>query len=207
VQVPENTGPVLQTLRKEATRCRVSASFRRKQLYVTYLWESVLPYLDEPAGRGRADPTINGPTARTKGPGLRGLAGPCWLGGVGSEGCRHPTHLRRMTSRRTREMRAGYRAKSPLGATRDPEEWARVTTTGVREWLASLSAVTRGRRAAPFDTRLRYLPVAGAAPLIARCPRHRGYQVDAPGAVTMGGPAAPQPAPTKRRRGLAKSTP
>jgi hypothetical protein len=112
-----------------------------------------------------------------------------------------------MTSRRTREMRAGYRAKSPLGATRDPEEWARVTTTGVREWLASLSAVTRGRRAAPFDTRLRYLPVAGAAPLIARCPRHRGYQVDAPGAVTMGGPAAPQPAPTKRRRGLAKSTP
>lgn len=90
-----------------------------------------------------------------------------------------PTHLSRMTSRRTREMRAGSRAKSPSGGPGDPEELARAAATGVREWLASLSAVPVGRRAAAFDTRLRYLPAAGAAPLIARCLRSRGYRVDA----------------------------
>ena len=90
-----------------------------------------------------------------------------------------PTHLRRMTSRRTREMRVGSRARLPSGGPGDPEEWARVAATGVREWLAGLSTLAVGRRAAAFDTRLRYSPAAGAAPLIARRLRSRGYRVDA----------------------------
>ena len=78
-----------------------------------------------------------------------------------------PTHLRRMTSRRTREMRVGSRATSSSRSSNDSEEWAQVAATGVREWLAV------------FDTRLRYFPADGAAPLIARCLRARGYRVEA----------------------------
>jgi hypothetical protein len=54
-----------------------------------------------------------------------------------------------------------------------------VAATGVREWLAGLSDVATAKRAAVFDTRLRYFPADGAAPLIARCLRARGYRVEA----------------------------
>jgi hypothetical protein len=89
-----------------------------------------------------------------------------------------PTHLRQMTSRRTRAMRAESRATPPSGESGGPEECERVAATGVREWLAGLSGVTTPRRAAAFDTRLRYLPADGAAPLIARRLRACGYQVE-----------------------------
>ena len=90
-----------------------------------------------------------------------------------------PTHLRRMTSRWTREMRAGSQAGSPSGGGCDPEERARSTATGLREWLAALADCAAGRHAAAFDTRLRYFPADGAAPLIARRLRSCGYRVDA----------------------------
>jgi hypothetical protein len=90
-----------------------------------------------------------------------------------------PTHLRRMTSRRTREMRVGSRANSSSRSSNDSEAWAQVAATGVREWLAGLSDVATAKRAAVFDTRLRYFPADGAAPLIARCLRARGYRVEA----------------------------
>jgi hypothetical protein len=90
-----------------------------------------------------------------------------------------PTHLRRMTSRRTRELRAGPLPGQASGGGGDPGEWARSTITGVREWLAALADSAPGRHAAAFDTRLRYFPADGAAPLIARRLRSRGYRVEA----------------------------
>jgi hypothetical protein len=90
-----------------------------------------------------------------------------------------PTHLRRMTSRRTREMRVGSRADSSARGSNDSEALADVAATGVREWLAGIPDVATDKRAAVFDTRLRYFPADGAAPLIARCLRARGYQVEA----------------------------
>jgi hypothetical protein len=89
-----------------------------------------------------------------------------------------PTHLRRMTSSRTRAMRAGSRAGPPLASGGEPEEWERAAATGVREWLAGLCPVAPAKRAAAFDTRLRYFPTDGAAPLIARCLRGCGYRVE-----------------------------
>jgi hypothetical protein len=90
-----------------------------------------------------------------------------------------PTHMRRMTSHRTRVMRAQSRAYPVGSGTGDPEEWARAASTGVREWLASLPMAPPGRRAAAFDTRLSYLPAVGASPMIALYLRSRGYRVDA----------------------------
>jgi hypothetical protein len=91
-----------------------------------------------------------------------------------------PTHLRQMTTLRTRGMRAGSMAKFSGGGTGGPEQLAQTVTTGVREWLLTVSTVGTTRHAAAFDTRLAYLPIGGAAPLIARCLRRRRYHVDAP---------------------------
>ena len=62
----------------------------------------------------------------------------------------------------------------------EPEDWERAVSTGVREWLVTVSTVETARHAAAFDTRLAYLPAEGAAPLIARRLRRCGYKVDGP---------------------------
>jgi hypothetical protein len=87
-----------------------------------------------------------------------------------------PTHMRRMTSRRTRELRAAGSRVGPSAGT-VVEEWEMAAVTGVREWLSTLSTVP-GFRAAAFDTRLSYMPAVGAGPLIALGLRCRGYKVD-----------------------------
>jgi hypothetical protein len=90
-----------------------------------------------------------------------------------------PTHLLQMTSRRTREMRALSSATAPRVTAGEPEGLALAAVMGVREWLNALSMAPKGRRAAAFDTRLSYRPAGGAAPLIARALRCRGYRIDA----------------------------
>jgi len=90
-----------------------------------------------------------------------------------------PTHMRRMTSHRTREIRAQSRAHVTGRGTALPENLAPATDIGVREWLGGLPMAPAGRRAAAFDTRLSYLPAVGAGPLIAVFLRSRGYRVEA----------------------------
>jgi hypothetical protein len=90
-----------------------------------------------------------------------------------------PTHMRRMTSTRTREMRARSGAKSPGSWTTDKQHWEHAVAMGVREWLTSLPrAVDGGGYAAAFDTRLSYMPAVGAGPQIVLGLRSRGYRVE-----------------------------
>jgi len=89
-----------------------------------------------------------------------------------------PTHMRRMTSVRTREMRARSGGKSPGSWAADTEHWERAVAMGIREWLANLPVKSGGGRAAVFDTRLSLMPAVGAAPHIALSLRSRGYRID-----------------------------
>jgi len=89
-----------------------------------------------------------------------------------------PTHMRRMTSPRTREMRARSGAKAPGSWATDKEHWESAVLVGVREWLARLPRAPEGGQAAAFDTRLAYVPVVGAGPQIVLGLRSRGYRVD-----------------------------
>ena len=102
------------------------------------------------------------------------------LAGVGLLVVGGPTHMRRMTSHRTREIRAQSRSYSTAHVSGGgPEPLEPATGIGAREWLGNLDMAPPGRRAAAFDTRLSYLPAVGAAPLIAVFLRSRGYRVDA----------------------------
>lgn len=89
-----------------------------------------------------------------------------------------PTHMRRMTSARTRELRSRSGAKSPGSWDADQQHWDRSVSMGVREWLMGLPGALGSKQAAVFDTRLSYMPALGAGSQIALALRSRGYFVD-----------------------------
>lgn len=87
-----------------------------------------------------------------------------------------PTHIRRMTTPRTR--RNSPRSKDPGGeelVSRRREEGD--VALGVREWLSVLPAAVPGAQAAAFDTRLGTAFAGGAARPISRRLRDHGYQI------------------------------
>jgi flavorubredoxin len=87
-------------------------------------------------------------------------AGPDKLSGVDLLVVGGPTHIRRMSSARTRKDVA--------------------TGPGIREWLEALPSGPARGRAAAFDTRLSY-PLAGsAARPISRALESHGYEIVAP---------------------------
>ena len=89
-----------------------------------------------------------------------------------------PTHIGRMTTRKTREMGLDAAGRPPKAGTAPFEVAPSVSGPGVREWLNGLPKGRRLTRAAAFDTRLSYPLAGGAARSIARGLRRHGYQVD-----------------------------
>ena len=90
-----------------------------------------------------------------------------------------PTHIGRMTTRKTREMGLDAAGKPPKAGAAPYELDTSASGPGVREWLNGLPRAPRLTRAAAFDTRLSYPFAGGAARPIARGLRRHGYQVDA----------------------------
>ncbi|HMK97135.1 MAG TPA: flavodoxin family protein, partial [Acidimicrobiales bacterium] len=89
-----------------------------------------------------------------------------------------PTHIRRMTSRKTRQMGLEAAGKPPKPGAQPFELTAGAAGPGISEWLSGLPAAPKGCRAAAFDTRLSYPLAGGAAGPIARRLRRCGYRVD-----------------------------
>ena len=89
-----------------------------------------------------------------------------------------PTHMRRMTSSWTRELRARSGAKSPGSWAADQEHWERAVNMGIREWLAALPRASGDELAAVFDTRLSYIKAVGAGPQIVLALRSKGYRIE-----------------------------
>jgi len=91
-----------------------------------------------------------------------------------------PTHTRRMTSRRTRQMGLDAAGKPPKAGAQPFELTAGAAGPGISEWLNGLPTAPKAWcRAAAFDTRLSYPLAGGAARPIARRLVGRGYRVDA----------------------------
>ena len=102
-----------------------------------------------------------------------------------------PTHIRGMSSERTRRMGLSAEEKKPEPASPDSAAEGPV----LREWIQTLPKVD-GRLAAAFDTRIEHRFAGGAARGIARRLHRRGYEIrseptgffveDGPGPLKLG---------------------
>jgi hypothetical protein len=88
-----------------------------------------------------------------------------------------PTHVLRMTSRRSRTMGLNSVEKAAGTGSAHPDVQPGAAGPGVREWLDALPKAPPGRRAVAFDTRLPSPFAGGAARSIARRLRRHGYRV------------------------------
>ncbi len=83
-----------------------------------------------------------------------------------------PTHIRGVSTARTRRMGLTAEEKKPQPAPADPAS----DGPGVRDWIGELPK-REGRFAAAFDTRIEHRFAGGAARGIARRLRRRGYEI------------------------------
>lgn len=100
-----------------------------------------------------------------------------------------PTHVRRMTSKRSR-IQGLHAAEEPArDKGKNVEEEPGADGPGVREWLDRAPQARPGSRAAAFDTRLAFPLAGGAARPIARQLRRHGYRLAAnpEGFIVAGG--------------------
>lgn len=84
-----------------------------------------------------------------------------------------PTHMRRMTSPRSRQQGLQTARKTKDQQSREPEPGA--AGPGLREWLQALPPARLGAVAAAFDTRLEYRLAGGAARPASRQLKRRGF--------------------------------
>ena len=91
-----------------------------------------------------------------------------------------PTHIRGMTSGRSRRSGLEGEEKKAEGKGLHLDAEPGAEGPGLRDWFGTLPHVSRGHRAAAFDTRLGSHLAGGAAHGIARRLRHHGYELVAP---------------------------
>ena len=87
-----------------------------------------------------------------------------------------PTHIRGMTSARSRKMGVAAVEKQASSGEAEHELEPEAEGPGIREWFERLPEAGDGRRGAAFDTRLPNWLAGGAAHGIARRLRRHGYQ-------------------------------
>lgn len=86
-----------------------------------------------------------------------------------------PTHMRRMSSPRSRQqgLQAAHKAKDQQSSGLEPG----ATGPGLREWLRALPPARLGAVAAAFDTRVEYRLAGGAARPASRLLKRRGFSL------------------------------
>jgi hypothetical protein len=114
-----------------------------------------------------ADPAVRVSVTRTDATKLGEVDDACLLV-VGG-----PTHMRRMTSPRSRQQ--GLQAARKANDQQSREAQPGAAGPGLREWLRALPPARLGTMAAAFDTRLEYRLAGGAARSASRRLRRRGF--------------------------------